>query len=296
MSKIDKLKEQHPELNVSIIDLLSKIDPSGTNKYVEFLIKQIKNSYDYDGDNTNLSLHIITEIVGYLNVETLNEFDRHCKAGRIIKNDISQYKKWTEMKESVRIANEVVKQKELEKQVIKLLDNNEYCVVIPLSYEASKIYGANTKWCTTQEQHWKNYIDVYKLIYIMDKVKNDKYAVSIKTKSKNKIQGWLSDDTEVSPLTLPISSEVITLIMNEINKDESIVEMEEYSKMNNKLPYPKKSITFDGWSSVQQLMDEYGLHIDTSDSNGFRYIGGVDLSDSNDNPHLRYTIRERNRG
>lgn len=296
MSKIDKLKEQHPELNVSIIDLLSKIDPSGTNKYVEFLIKQIKNSYDYDGDNTNLSLHIITEIVGYLNVETLNEFDRHCKAGRIIKNDISQYKKWTEMKESVRIANEVVKQKELEKQVIKLLDNNDYCVVIPLSYEASKIYGANTKWCTTQEQHWKNYIDVYKLIYIMDKVKNDKYAVSIKTKSKNKIQGWLSDDTEVSPLTLPISSEVITLIMNEINKDESIVEMEEYSKMNNKLPYPKKSITFDGWSSVQQLMDEYGLHIDTSDSNGFRYIGGVDLSDSNDNPHLRYTIRERNRG
>ena len=45
MSKIDKLKEQHPELNVSIIDLLSKIDPSDTNKYVEFLIKQIKNFY-----------------------------------------------------------------------------------------------------------------------------------------------------------------------------------------------------------------------------------------------------------
>ena len=291
MSKIDKLKEQHPELNVSIIDLLSKIDPSDTNKYVEFLIKQIKNSYDYDGDNTNLSLYIITEIVGDVNVETLNEFDRHCKANRIKKNDISQYKNWTEMKESVRITNESVKQKELETQVIKLLDNDEYCVVIPLSYEASKIYGANTKWCTTQEQHWKNYIRDYKLIYIMDKVKNDKYAVSIKTGDKSKIQGWLSDDKEVSPLTLPISSEVITLIMNEINKDESIVEMEEYSKMDNKIPYQKKSITFDGWSSVQQLIDEYGLHIDTSDSNGFRYIGGVDLSDSNRNPYLNYITR-----
>ena len=291
MSKIDKLKEQHPELNVSIIDLLSKIDPSDTNKYVEFLIKQIKNSYDYDGDNTNLSLYIITEIVGDVNVETLNEFDRHCKANRIKKNDISQYKNWTEMKESVRITNESVKQKELETQVIKLLDNDEYCVVIPLSYEASKIYGANTKWCTTQEQHWKNYIRDYKLIYIMDKVKNDKYAVSIKTGDKSKIQGWLSDDKEVSPLTLPISSEVITLIINEINKDESIVEMEEYSKMDNKIPYQKKSITFDGWSSVQQLIDEYGLHIDTSDSNGFRYIGGVDLSDSNRNPYLNYITR-----
>ena len=292
MSKIDKLKEQHPELNVSIIDLLSKIDPSDTNKYVEFLIKQIKNSYDYDGDNTNLSLYIITEIVGDVNVETLNEFDRHCKANRIKKNDISQYKNWTEMKESVRITNESVKQKELETQVIKLLDNDEYCVVIPLSYEASKIYGANTKWCTTQEQHWKNYIRDYKLIYIMDKVMNDKYAVSIKTGDKSKIQGWLSDDKEVSPLTLPISSEVITLIINEINKDESIVEMEEYPKVNKIITtHSKKSITFDGWSSVQQLIDEYGLHIDTSDSNGFRYIGGVDLSDSNRNPYLNYITR-----
>ena len=54
MSKIDKLKEQHPELNVSIIDLLSKIDPSDTNKYVEFLIKQIKNPYVC----SNIYLHI----------------------------------------------------------------------------------------------------------------------------------------------------------------------------------------------------------------------------------------------
>ena len=292
MSKIDKLKEQHPELNVSIIDLLSKIDPSDTNKYVEFLIKQIKNSYDYDGDNTNLSLYIMTEIVGDVNVETLNEFDRHCKVNRIKKNDISQYKNWTEMKESVRITNESVKQKELETQVIKLLDNDEYCVVIPLSYEASKIYGANTKWCTTQEQHWKNYIRDYKLIYIMDKVMNDKYAVSIKTGDKSKIQGWLSDDKEVSPLTLPISSEVITLIINEINKDESIVEMEEYPKVNKIITtHSKKSITFDGWSSVQQLIDEYGLYIGTSDSNSFRYIGGVDLSDSNRNPYLNYITR-----
>jgi hypothetical protein len=296
MSKIDKLKEQHPELNVSIIDLLSKIDPSDTNKYVEFLIKQIKNSYDYDGDNTNLSLYIITEIVGDVNVETLNEFDRHCKANRIKKNDISQYKNWTEMKESVRITNESVKQKELETQVIKLLDNDEYCVVIPLSYEASKIYGANTKWCTTQEQHWKNYIRDYKLIYIMDKVKNDKYAVSIKTGDKSKIQGWLSDDKEVSPLTLPISSEVITLIINEINKDESIVEMEEYPKVNKIITtHSKKSITFDGWSSVQQLIDEYGLYIGTSDStNTHHYIGGADLStDYQINSHGCSIIRTR---
>lgn len=131
----------------------------------------------------------------------------------------------------------------------------------------------------------------------MDKVKNDKYAVSIKTGDKSKIQGWLSDDKEVSPLTLPISSEVITLIINEINKDESIVEMEEYSKMDNKIPYPKKSVDVNDYSSsMQEMFNRYIRDLPLADSNGFSYIGGVDLSDPNRNPYLNYIIRQRNRG
>ena len=42
MSRIDKLKQQHPELNVTIIDLMAKVDPTGSYKYTEFLIKRIK--------------------------------------------------------------------------------------------------------------------------------------------------------------------------------------------------------------------------------------------------------------
>lgn len=280
MSKIDKLKEQHPELNVSIIDLLTKIDPSDTNKYIEFLIKQLKNSYGYDEGQEDVSLYLITEIVGVENVTTLNEFDIHCKASRVKKNDISQYKTWREMKQSVKIADEIVRQKELEKQVVKLMDNDEYCVLIPLSYEASKIYGANTKWCTTQEVHWKNYIQSYKLIYIIDKKINDKYAVSIAVNNKDKIQAWLSDDNEVHILNLPVSVEVINLIVKEINKNESIVGMEEYSKVNNIIPIPKKSDTYDVWSpSVQSLINQYIRGMDSdytyyrnnNDDNSFDY-------------------------
>lgn len=280
MSKIDKLKEQHPELNVSIIDLLTKIDPSDTNKYIEFLIKQLKNSYGYDEGQEDISLYLITEIVGIENVTTLNEFDIHCKASRVKKNDISQYKTWREMKDSVKIADEIVRQKELEKQVVKLMDNDEYCIVIPLSYEASKIYGANTKWCTTQEVHWKNYIQNYKLIYIIDKKINDKYAVSIAVNNKDKIQAWLSDDKEVHILNLPVSVEVINLIVKEINKNESIVGMEEYPKVNNIIPISKKSDTYDVWSpSVQSLINQYIRGMDSdytyyrnnNDDNSFDY-------------------------
>jgi hypothetical protein len=126
---------------------------------------------------------------------------------------------------SVREAEEIQKQKEAEKQVVKLLDNDEYCVVVPLSYEASKIYGANTKWCTTQEKYWNDYIKNYKLIYIIDKVNNEKYAISRKKDDELKIQGWMSDDKEVNPMMLPLPSEIMTLVISEVKKKESVSDL-----------------------------------------------------------------------
>jgi hypothetical protein len=268
MSKIDKLKEQHPNLNVSIIDLLAKIDPSNTNKYLQFLINRLKGEYDYN-EGDDIGLYLITEILGPDKVELLNEFDKHCNANRVKKNDISQYKSWDEMLDSVNDAEEILKQKELEKQVIKLLDNDEYCVVIPLSYEASKMYGSNTKWCTTQESHWLNYIDKYKLIYIIDRINNDKYAVSIKKGDSSRIQGWLSNDKEVSPLTLPISTDIINIIVSEIKKDETIMELDEYKKINKPKSELKPYMSRD---TISQLMNQYFMGIDpaTIDTTNYR--------------------------
>jgi hypothetical protein len=268
MSKIDKLKEQHPNLNVSIIDLLAKIDPSNTNKYLQFLINRLKGEYDYN-EGDDIGLYLITEILGPDKVELLNEFDKHCNANRVKKNDISQYKSWDEMLDSVNDAEEILKQKELEKQVIKLLDNDEYCIVIPLSYEASKMYGSNTKWCTTQETHWLNYIDEYKLIYIIDRINNDKYAVSIKKGNSSRIQGWLSNDKEVSPLTLPISTDIINIIISEIKKDETIMELDEYKKINKPKSELKHYMSRD---TISQLMNQYFMGIDpaTIDPTNYR--------------------------
>lgn len=267
MSKIDKLKEQHPNLNVSIIDLLAKIDPSNTNKYLQFLINRLKGEYDYD-DGDDIGLYLITEILGPDKIELINEFDRHCNANRIKKNDISQYKSWDEMSDSVKDAEEIVRQKELEKQVIKLIDNDEYCVVIPLSYESSKMYGSNTKWCTTQERYWLDYIDKYKLIYIIDRINNDKYAVSIKKGDSTKIQGWLSDDKETSPLTLPISTDIINIIVSEIKKDETIMELDEYKKIHSKINKVKSKIDdYIGVGDITQLINQYIGGIDTGTYN-----------------------------
>jgi histidinol phosphatase-like PHP family hydrolase len=101
MSRLDKLKEQHPELNISIIDIIGMIDPTDTYKYSEFLIKILKRWYD----NLDIRYGMGVDFIGEENVEILNEFEKHCKAKRIEKNDISQHSDFISLKNEVKKAN-----------------------------------------------------------------------------------------------------------------------------------------------------------------------------------------------
>ena len=221
MSRLDRLKEQHPELNISLIDMLVKVDPTSTYKYTEFLIKMIKEMFISD-DASDIGLNIGIDILGWDNVDSLNEFEIHSRAGRIKNSDISSYKNWKQIENSVKDAEEVVKQKEAEKQINKLYDDSEWLVVIPLSFESSKVYGMGTKWCTTQENHWNDYISNYKMIYIINKLSNEKYAISRDKRSDSKIQAWLSDDKETSPFMLPLPSNIMSIITEEVRKKECV--------------------------------------------------------------------------
>lgn len=223
MSRLDKLKEQHPELNVSVMDVIAKLDPTKTYKYTEFLVKKFKEFYD-DYDDWTIGLGM--EMMGSENMESLNEFEIHAKANRITNPDISQYKDFNQIHKAVEEAEEKARLKELEKQVIKLYDDDEWSVVIPLSYEASKTYGANTKWCTTQERYWNDYYKTYKLIYIQNKKTNEKYAVSRHWEDNKKVQAWMSNDDESSPMLLPLPIEVMSVILCEVNKTDTIFELQ----------------------------------------------------------------------
>lgn len=221
MSRLDKLKEQHPELNINVIDLISIIDPTDTYKYTEFLIKHLKTWYS----GTDIQVALGVDFFGDENIEVLNKFENHVKANRIQNKDISQHKDFRTLLVEVKNADEIVRLKELEKQTKKLFDNEEWLVLIPLSYEASKLYGMDTKWCTTQEKYWNDYIVNYKLIYVINKKTNGKYAISRHKGQDHNIKGWLSDDEETSPLLLPIPQELWTAIMPELQKQESVIDL-----------------------------------------------------------------------
>lgn len=254
MSRLDRLKEQHPELNVSVMDVIAKLDPTKTYKYTEFLIKKFKEFYnDYDDWMIGLGM----EMMGSENMESLNEFEIHVKANRITNPDISQYKNFNQINNAVIEAEEKVRLKELEKQVIKLFDDDEWSVVIPLSYEASKTYGANTKWCTTQERYWNEYYKTYKLIYIQNKKTNEKYAVSRHWEDNKKVQAWMSNDDESSPMLLPLPIEVMSVILCEVNKVETIFELQSKHNIISEEVVVKKVKTMGEIEYDERLDDGY---------------------------------------
>jgi len=260
MSRLDKIKEHHPEFNISLIDMLAKVDPTDTYKYVEFLIKELKTVF-IDDKASDIGLNLAIHLLGSDNVETLNEFEKHSKANRIKEKDISKYENFLEMEKQVKIAKEIVKRKELEKQVIKIYESDGWLVVIPLSYEASKMYGSGTKWCTTQEKHWNEYTKNYKLIYIISRTDDVKYAVSYKYIDE-KIQGWQANDEELNPMLFGVPSQVIISVIENIQKGDRVMYItpKEPSKKKKSLDGYYTWVGDDSSLDINNLISQYGRY------------------------------------
>lgn len=226
MSRLDRLKEQHPDLNISLIDIISFLDPTDSYKYTEFLIKNFKNDSDYYSSNKD-------EFIGYMGVflfgsgeiETLNEFERHSKANRIKIKDISQYTNFLELNESVKLAEEIEKRKKLEKEILNIYEDDTWLILTPLSFEASQVYGANTKWCVTQLKYWNQYLTTHRLIYVLNKKTDTKIAFS-REFSTEKFQAWDQLDKEVDPMFINfIPDELFLTIRKELQKDKRTIDL-----------------------------------------------------------------------
>lgn len=221
MSRIDDLKKQHPQLNVSLIDIIASIDPTTSYKYTPFMVKLLKNELETDDVKREIAEILFDkECISYI-----KRFEIHCVAQRIVKNDITRYSGIDEVISAVKEGDEVVKQKEAERQIIKLYDKDGYLIVIPLTFEASKSYGANTKWCITQQSYWKDYQWKYRIIYVIDKNTNTKWAVSRKYDDDSHVKGWTQQDKEISPLMFNLPEEIIMFIMKELKKPQFETEL-----------------------------------------------------------------------
>ena len=254
MSRIDELKKQHKDLALSDLDLMKMAMPDQATKYVEVLSKLTKSKYKeittaHDGED-NLRTSCLSALAGwgidYNYLETLEtpvlwalwtrmetllgqsnfklfiKFANLNERGLINNNDVTSYKSFSEIEQAVSLAEMKLIDKELEKQIIKVHEDDEWLLLKPLSLEASMKYGASTKWCTTSEggKYFANYSKWGILIYCLNKKTGYKFA-SFKNLDRdrdNEFSFWNPADHKIDPLdTIEIPTEILAIIRKEVN-------------------------------------------------------------------------------
>lgn len=273
MSKIKELKND-PENALNMVDVLSLFTPKGKTKYVELLLRVVKNTKDinfvaneikewlkneYGVDESNLSdftpfqLFVLHRfITSSFENEDLNRFIKFCEyneRGLISKNDVSTYDSFDEIIEEYHKANEKVEEKELEKQTYKLYDDGEWMSLRPLTFQSSLKYGSNTKWCTAMQREISHFIRYTKrgiLIYNINRNTGVKIAAFYSLDSEHEFSFWNQEDIRIDSLESGLPQNVLSVIYEEI-KNKKIPNFnlltEQEQKTQEGLRYEKKTFS-----------------------------------------------------
>lgn len=241
MSVLKDLKAR-PENNINIIDMLAMLCVDGKSKYVETLLRIMKSTENIDDYRKDVckrleedysvepsvlaqfdTLQLIfidkffRDMFELKDLQTYRKFMEYNERGLIEQSDVSRYSTFEQITSVVSVAELKVNEKEMEKQIVKLYDTDEWLVVKPLTYEASKKYGSNTKWCTTSESdnsHFERYGKGI-LIYSINKKNNYKVA-TYKDLSGSEFSFWNQMDSKVESLDTDLSMEVLKVIKEEV--------------------------------------------------------------------------------
>lgn len=241
MSRIKELKS-HPDHNINVVDMLSLVLNDPKAAYLETLLRLMKNSKDYEKINTELRDHFlftyglsrkqVMDIPDFkLNfyfkfldtafltedIKTFKRFCELCERNLITNSDLTTYSSFDQISQAVGAAELKLDMRELEKQTIKIYEDDEYLAVKPLTYLSSKKYGSNTKWCTTSYEYFKRYSTNGILIYIINKLSGKKCACFYSLLAHEKeFSFWDQKDKKVDSIECDLPDDIINTIKNEV--------------------------------------------------------------------------------
>ena len=241
MSKIKELKT-NPDNSLNLVTVLEMFSPEGKSKYTDLLLKLMKSTPNIKEHIKEIKETLTTEFTfisveklnqfseiqlmllykfvdGFFNVQDLINFKKFCdynERNLIEQNDLSRYKNFEDIINSVSVADMKVETKDMENQIIKVYENDEWLLVRPLTYLASKKYGSNTKWCTTQSNNSEYFIKYSSkgvLIYCINKKTGYKVA-SFYSLDKNdqEFSFWNQKDSRVDSLQTELTDELRKII------------------------------------------------------------------------------------
>jgi hypothetical protein len=224
MSKIQELKDKHPEFVIDLIGDLSQRDPSGTNKYLPFMVKVSAEAVKGYFSSTNYLDDTFIQLI-----TLVKDFDKYCKLNLITNKDIYSYAEIKEIESVVKIAKEQNTTREVKDgQTIVLYEDKEKMLVKCLTRESAILYGKNTKWCTSavRDNRFGSYAHDGVLLYFIHKPSNSdvpaiwrKLGFNLKNTTDTRII-WNAKSEQVSTFdAMLLFSYVGKDIMDIVNKE-----------------------------------------------------------------------------
>jgi hypothetical protein len=250
MSKIKELKT-NTDYNLNLVSVLELFSPEGKSKYTETLLRLMKNtpnlkehskeirmiinnqfpfiSMEILNQHSDIQMMMIYKFIdGFFNMEDLNKYRKFCEYNErnlIEQNDLTTYKSFDQLISAMSIAEMKAEEKELENQVIKIYEDSVWLLLRPLTFNSSKKYGANTKWCTTQEnnpEYFHKYTKRGVLVYCINKKNGYKVAAFYSLdKNEPEFSYWNQKDTRIDSTDSELTIELIGFI-REYVKDKKV--------------------------------------------------------------------------
>jgi hypothetical protein len=199
MSKVDEIRGRYNKITSVTFNKFVNADTTPTKKYLEYMCKTWTDKINY-----SLSLPVNKLITA------INEFDQLLPY--IENKDIYslEFRNFDNLLKVTKEAKEIKLDKNFnrEEHIDILIENDEFLLLHPKTFEGSLKYGANTKWCTASksnkyffDSHTKGYI----LVYLVRKnlsVKNNYEKIAFRMDKSDSpltmsIISWNQNDTEI---------------------------------------------------------------------------------------------------
>lgn len=246
MTNLKEFKQHNSEINWTVIDVLENVDISKTNKFLPLFINLInKNKEKFESQNfynsederyindkfgessghskyiSHLKYSLVNHLFdGWANIEMIEKFMSYHQKNAMPNVDINQIKSFSEIYNLVGLCEIKNNDKQFSKMVIKHYETDEWMLVRPLTWAASKKYGSGSKWCTTQShnpRYFYEYSENAALIYCINL--NTGYKVALhepinQHSNKRFFNFWNSEDEKIDSMSTELPIEILNFIKN----------------------------------------------------------------------------------
>lgn len=305
ISDVEKKYQSWIELNPDTYDYVVSHDPSGNQKYLDWVIKTLMNTYD-----RNYNHYVVTIM------KSLEIIHQHMDLIPVEQRDINRLVTFDQLNKIRDIVELKIKDREAIKNSIKIYEDDNFLVVKPESYEASCKYGRNSKWCISGNnlsdgpKTWLKYIGEGKeFIFVINKKANistqhsrfNRLAIVLSTVENDKThfnwfmevydaldQSMLNGYNTLNELSLILPEKVISSITKFINDKNA----EASKKYYDKIATGFTKIAYEFIVKYPKIGDWVGTQY--GDSIGYingEHIIKVDFNE----PRIEYHIKIKNR-